>query len=222
MLPRLDTSPPSVDLEAARTMLRRAADDFAQSVALHRMLAFHPGLEWTVGDAAATSRSERRPTWATRTAREPWVDVSEIAGGSFPRSNAERLDVEPSPAAALAARVQAPPPTSSRRRMAAPATSRCGGTASRHLARHARPRPGRVTAARAGRGEALDRPWPITPDDARLVLAPALPLLPCGSTRRPGRRAGCNDLRVGRRQGRSGHPGRPAHGRRRRRTVDVT
>ena len=26
--------------------------------------------------------------------------------------------------------------------------------------------------------KALDQPWPITPDDARLVLASALPLLP--------------------------------------------
>ena len=43
----------------------------------------------------------------SRGGTEPWVDVSDIAGGSLARSNAGRLDLEPvREPAALAARVQ--------------------------------------------------------------------------------------------------------------------
>src|SRR4029079_8987790 len=87
---------PSVDLDTARTAVRRAADDFARLVASAPDAGIPiPGSEWTVGDAAAhvALGTEAYVGYAHGTT-EPWVDVSDIAGGSLARSNSGRLDVE--------------------------------------------------------------------------------------------------------------------------------
>ena len=102
----MNASPPSVDLDAARAAVRRAADDFAHLVVSAPDASIPiPGSEWTVGDAAAhVALGTEAYVGYSRGGTEPWVDVSDIAGGSLARSNAGRLDLEP---AALAARVEA-------------------------------------------------------------------------------------------------------------------
>ena len=134
-----------------------------------------------MGDAAAhVALGTEAYVGYSRGGTEPWVDVSDIAGGSLARSNAERLDLEPlREPAALAARVQAAAAellaTTEGRSGEEPVTwngltvplSAMLGLGLGEYRLH-----GRDVA------KALDRPWPITPDDARLVLASALPLLP--------------------------------------------
>ena len=111
---------------------------------------------------------------------EPWVDVSDIAGGSLARSNAERLGVEPDrEPEALATRVQAAAAD-----LLATTNGRSGDEPVRWngipLTLSAMLGLGLGEYRLHGRdvAKALDRPWPIAPDDPRLVLASALPLLP--------------------------------------------
>ena len=142
----VNASPPSVDLDAARTAVRRAADDFVRLVASAPDASVRiPGSEWTVGDAAAhvALGTEAYVGYAHGTT-EPWVDVSDIAGGSLARSNAGRLDLEPvREPAALAARVRAAAAellatTEGRIRRRGRDVER----PDRLVERHARPRPG--------------------------------------------------------------------------------
>ena len=178
----MNASLPTVDLDAARTALRRAADDFASLVASASDTGVPiPGSEWTVGEAAAHVALGTEAYLGYAHGRtEPWVDVSDIAGGSLARSNAQRLDLEPvREPAALAARVRA-----AATELLATTEGRSGDEAVTWN--------GLTVTLSAmlglGLGEyrlhgrdvamALDRPWPITQDDARLVLASALPLLP--------------------------------------------
>ena len=173
---------PSVDLDAARTAVRRAADDFARLVASAPDAGIPiPGSEWTVGDAAAhVALGTEAYVGYSRGGTEPWVDVSDIAGGSLARSNAGRLDLEPvREPAVLAARVQA-----AAAELLATTEGRSGDEAVTWNGLTV------TLSAMLGLGlgeyrlhgrdvaKALDRPWPITPDDARLVLASALPMLP--------------------------------------------
>ena len=134
-----------------------------------------------MGDAAAhVALGTEAYVGYSRGGTEPWVDVSDIAGGSLARSNAERLDLEPlREPAALAARVQA-----AAAELLATTEGRSGDEAVTWNGLTV------TLSAMLGLGlgeyrlhgrdvaKALDRPWPITPDDARLVLASALPLLP--------------------------------------------
>jgi hypothetical protein len=107
---------------------------------------------------------------------EPWVDVSDIAGGSLARSNAERLDLEPvREPAALAARVQA-----AAAELLAATEGRSGDEAVTWNGLTV------TLSAMLGRGlgeyrlhgrdvaKALGRPWPIPQDDARSQWVPAL------------------------------------------------
>ena len=93
----VDTSRPTIDLDAARAALRRATDDFAALIASapdpdQRI----PDSEWTVRDVAAhvALGSEAYVGYATG-GTEAWVDISDIAGGSLARSNEGRLAAEP-------------------------------------------------------------------------------------------------------------------------------
>jgi uncharacterized protein (TIGR03083 family) len=172
----------SVDLDAARTAVRRAADDFANLVASAPDTGVPiPGSDWTVGDAAAHVALGTEAYLGYAHGRtEPWVDVSDIAGGSLARSNAERLDLEPvREPAVLAARVRA-----AATELLAATEGRSGDEAVTWNGLTV------TLSAMLGLGlgeyrlhgwdvaKALGRPWPIRPDDARLVLASALPLLP--------------------------------------------
>jgi uncharacterized protein (TIGR03083 family) len=178
----VDASLPSVDLDAARTAMRRAADDFATLIAgapdPDQPL---PNSEWTVRDVAVhvALGSEAYVGYATGKT-EAWVDVSDIAGGSLARSNAARL-------AAESARDLSPVAARARAAVAAIVAATDGRPADEQVVWNGTP----VTLGAMlgiGLGEyllhgrdvakALGRPWTITPDDARLVLASALPLLP--------------------------------------------
>ena len=139
------------------------------------------GAEWTIGDVAAhVALGTEAYVGYVGGATDAFVDVSDIAGGSLARSNAARLEADP-------------------RRDLGELADRLGAALSALLdATHGRDGKDAVTwhgqqVALAdmlgmGLGEyvlhgrdiatTLSRSWTIRPDDARLVLASALPLLP--------------------------------------------
>jgi uncharacterized protein (TIGR03083 family) len=178
----VDAVLPTVDLQATRTALLRAADDFATLIAgapdADQPI---PSSEWTVGDVAAhvALGSEAYVGYAAG-ATEAWVDVSDVAGRSLARSNSARLAAEPArDLPALAARAQAA--------VAAVVDATEGRSGDEQVVWNG------VTVSLGamlgiGLGEyrlhgrdvakALGRGWTITPADARLILASALPLLP--------------------------------------------
>jgi uncharacterized protein (TIGR03083 family) len=176
------TSLPTVDLDAVRAALRRAVDDFATLIASapdpDQQL---PGSEWSVRDVAAhvALGSEAYVGYA-RGGSEAWVDVSDIAGGSLARSNTARLGAEPArDLPALAARARAA--------VAALDEAAEGRTGDEPVVWNGMPLTlGAMLGMAVGEyrlhgrdvAKALGRPWTITADDARLVLASALPLLP--------------------------------------------
>jgi uncharacterized protein (TIGR03083 family) len=173
---------PTVDVDAARAALRRAVDDFSELVASAPSAETPiPDSEWSVGDAAVhIALGTEAYVGYAEGGTEPWVDVSDIAGGSLARSNAARLELESVRSSdVLAARV----------RDAAGAL--LDATAGRDGDEPVTWNGQTITlGAMLGMGlgeyrlhgldvaKALDRPWPISPDDARLVLASALPMLP--------------------------------------------
>jgi uncharacterized protein (TIGR03083 family) len=178
----VDASLPTIDLDAARAALRRAADDFLALIASapdpDQPI---PDSEWTVGDVAAhvALGSEAYLGYATG-GTEAWVDVSDIAGGSLARSSADRLAAEPArDLSALAARARAA--------VDALLDATDGRSADERVVWNGTPA---TLGAMLGLGlgeyrlhgrdvaKALDRPWTITPEDARLILASALPMLP--------------------------------------------
>jgi len=140
-----------------------------------------PGSDWTVGDVAAhlALGTEAYLGYATGDT-DPFVDVSDVAGGSLTRTSQARLDAEPErDLAALAERIE---------------------VAVTALLRASEDRAGDEVVTWNGQkvslgamlgiavaeyvlhgqdmAQALSRPWTIRPDDARLVLASALPMLP--------------------------------------------
>jgi uncharacterized protein (TIGR03083 family) len=178
----VDASLPTIDLDAARAALRRAADDFSALIASapdpdQRI----PDSEWTVRDVAVhvALGSEAYVRYATG-GTEAWVDISDIAGGSLARSSAERLAAEPArdlPAlaerakAAVGALIEATEGRSDDEPVVWNGMStKLGAMLGLGLAEYLLH--GRDVA------KALGRPWSITPDDARLILASALPMLP--------------------------------------------
>jgi uncharacterized protein (TIGR03083 family) len=140
-----------------------------------------PGSDWNVGDVAAhlVAGTEAYVRYATG-GSEPFVDVSDIAGGSLTRSNAARLQAEPErDLASLADRLRAGSSAllqaSSRRHhddvvMWNGVPLALGDMLGIGLGEYLLH--GRDIAT------ALSVPWIIRPDDARLVLASALPVLP--------------------------------------------
>jgi uncharacterized protein (TIGR03083 family) len=178
----VDASLPTIDLDAARAALRRAADDFAALIASapepdQRI----PDSEWTVRDVAVhvALGSEAYVEYAAG-GTEAWVDISDIAGGSLARSSAARLAAEPArdlPAlatrakAAVGALIEA---TEGRLGDEAVVWNGMSTTLGAMLGL------GLAEYLLHGRdvAKALGRPWTIMPDDARLILASALPMLP--------------------------------------------
>jgi uncharacterized protein (TIGR03083 family) len=178
----MDSSSPTIDLDATRVALLRAADRFATLIAgapdADQPI---PDSEWTVGDVAVhvALGSEAYVGYASG-ATEAWVDVSDIAGGSLARSSAARLAAEPArdlPVSAARARAA----------VAAIVEAAEGRSAEEPVVWNGMPM---TLGAMLGIGlgeyllhgrdvaKALGRPWTITPDDARLLLAAALPMLP--------------------------------------------
>jgi uncharacterized protein (TIGR03083 family) len=167
---------------AVWTSLGRVADEVCSLVesAPDGGLAV-PGSNWNVGEVVAhlAAGTEAYVRYVTGD-DEPFVDVSDIAGGSLTRSNADRLQTEPErDLVALTDRLRAASSAllqaSSRRHhedvvMWNGQPLALGEMLGIGLAEYLLH--GRDIAT------ALSRPWIIRPDDARLVLASALPLLP--------------------------------------------
>jgi uncharacterized protein (TIGR03083 family) len=140
-----------------------------------------PASEWTVGDVAAhvALGIEAYARYATGN-NEPFVDVSDIAGGSLTRTSAARLqDEHERDLSALAARV---------RDALASLLQATDGRGTDEVVLWNGQEIGLGAMLGMGVGElllhgrdvakALGRPWDISADDARLVLTSALPILP--------------------------------------------
>jgi uncharacterized protein (TIGR03083 family) len=173
---------PALAVAAARTALRRVADEVVALVAsAPDAAAVVPGSTWNVGDVSAhlALGTEAYLGYANGVT-EAFFDLSDVAGGSLSRSSDARLQAEPErDPKALADRMQVAVTT------LLAATE--GRSADQHVIWH-----GEEIGLGAMLGlslaeymlhgrdiaKALRRPWTIRPDDARLVLASALPLLP--------------------------------------------
>jgi uncharacterized protein (TIGR03083 family) len=174
-----DTARDLVDVRAA---LDRAGDRFFDLV-LSAPDAGRPvpGSEWTVGDVAAhVALGTEAYAGFAYGAREPFVDVSDIAGGSLTRSSAGRLHDEPDrDLGALVVRARAALTS-----LLDSIEGRAGDEPvvwnGHEIALDAMVGLGLAEYLLHGRdvAVALHRPWPISPDDARLVLVSALPILP--------------------------------------------
>lgn len=176
------TSPPDVDLVAVRGSLTRAIDRVAELLARVRDPAANvPGMEWTVGEVVAhLALVGEAYTGYARGATEPFVDVSDVAGGSLARTSAARLAAEPErDVSVLATRVtsagssllaatedvDATTPVTWNGQVV-PVSAMLGIALGEYLVHG-------LDIARA-----LSTKWPISAGDARLVLASVLPLLP--------------------------------------------
>lgn len=172
----------TLDLSSASAAVQRAGDRVCELLAGASDPTMRlKGSDWTVRDVAVhlAVMSEVYTGYA-HGETEPFVDVSDIAGGSLARSSAARLEAEAErDLAALAGRLRA-------------------GTAS--LLDACRDRDAGDTVVWNGRtvtvgtllgialaellvhgldvARTLSRPWPIAAGDARLVLDAVLPLLP--------------------------------------------
>ena len=175
-------SEPAVEMAAVRSALGRVASELcalfeSASSADVRI----PRSEWSVGDVAVhVTRGTESYLEYVAGGTDPFLDVSDIAGGSLARTNATRVSEES----------QRDLPTLARRLRTASATL-LEQTADRDgdevVMWHGQPVAlanmlgiGLAEYLLHGRdvAKALSRPWTIRPDDARLVLAAALPLLP--------------------------------------------
>jgi uncharacterized protein (TIGR03083 family) len=172
----------TLETTAVWTALGRVADELCSLVeSAPDAGAAVPGSNWNLGEVAAhvALGTEAYVRYATGDG-EPFVDVSDIAGGSLTRSNAARVQAEPErDLTALAGRLRA-------------ASSALLQASSRRHSDDVVTWNGQPLALGdmlgIGLGEyllhgrdiatALSRPWNIQPDDARIVLAAALPLLP--------------------------------------------
>jgi uncharacterized protein (TIGR03083 family) len=172
----------TLETSAAWASLGRVADEVCALVesAPDGGLAV-PGSDWNVGEVAAhlAAGTEAYVRYVTGS-DDPFVDVSDIAGGSLTRSNADRLQAEPErDLGALGERLRA----------ASSALLRA--SSGRHhedvVMWNGQPLAlGDMLGIGLGEyllhgrdiATALSRPWTIRADDARLILASALPLLP--------------------------------------------
>jgi uncharacterized protein (TIGR03083 family) len=182
MLVTVSGADPAVDITSARSALQRAAGRFSDLLgSAPDPEAPIPGSEWDVAEMAAhvVLISEAYAAFA-RGRTEPLVDVSDVPGGSLARTSAARLAAEP------------------QRELAALRTRLIDGGRSLLEATEGRAGTDLVSwnGQEIGIGEmlgiavgeyllhgldlasALSQPWTIEPDDARLVLAAVLPLLP--------------------------------------------
>jgi uncharacterized protein (TIGR03083 family) len=165
-----------------RAALRRVADDVIALLASGAdARAMVPDSTWNVGDVTAhlTLGTEAYLGYA-RGRAEPFVDVSDIAGGSLARTSGARLEAEPErDLAALAGRLQVAV-TSLLQDTEGRASDDVVTWNGQEIGLGSMLGIGLAEYILHGRdiAKALGRPWPIRPDDARLVLASALPLLP--------------------------------------------
>lgn len=182
MLADVGASDPVVEMPAVRAALGRVADELGALVtsASDAGLAV-PGSEWNLGEVIAhVAIGTEAYVGYLSGSTEPFVDVSDIASGSLARTSAARLDAEPERHLAnLAARL--------RTASSALLEQTDGRRSDEVVMWHGRPVAladmlgiGLAEYLLHGRdiATALSRPWVIQPDDARLVLAAALPLLP--------------------------------------------
>lgn len=171
-----------VDIAAARTALEDAAGRFSALVAsAPNPGAAVPGSDWTIAEVTVhiVLITEAYVGFALG-GTEPFVDVGDIAGGSVARSSAARLDSEPErDLAALVTRLKAA--TS-----ALLQATEGRATAETVVWNGRRIGVGEMLGIAVGEylvhgwdlAKALSQRWTIGPDDARLVLASVLPLLP--------------------------------------------
>ena len=167
---------------AVRAALTRVGDDLCTLVAPADDAATAvPGSEWNVGEVIAhVAVGTEAYVGYLSGVTEPFVDVSDIASGSLARTSAARLEAEPDRDV-----------VSLTRRVRTAASALLDATAGRdpdeEVAWHGRPMAladllgiGLAEYVLHGRdiAIALSQPWTIRPDDARLVLAAAVPLLP--------------------------------------------
>ncbi len=171
-----------VDMAAVRAALARAADELCALVASSPNAGVAvPGSDWSVGEIAAhvVVGTEAYVGYLSGHT-EPFVDVSDIAGGSLARSSADRLAAEPErEVASLVERM--------RSASSALVEETDGRSPDEVVIWHGHP-VALGDMLGIGLGEyllhgrdiatALSRPWIIRADDARLVLGAALPLLP--------------------------------------------
>ena len=168
---------------AVRAALARVTDDLCTLVASADDAATAvPGSEWNVGEVIAhVAVGTEAYVGYLSGATEPFVDVSDIASGSLARTSAARLEAEPERdvvsltdrlRTASSALLDADRPDATAMRWWPGTAGRCAladmlGIGLAEYLLH-----GRDIAI------ALSQPWTIRPDDARLVLAAAVPLLP--------------------------------------------
>jgi len=172
----------AVDIGEVRTALSRVADELCAMLTSAPDAAVGvPGSDWNVGEVAAhLALGTEAYVGYLSGVSEPFVDVSDIAHGSLARTNAARLDADPQRQLVdLAARIRAA--------AAALLEQTAGRDGDEVVSWHGRPMAladmlgiGLAEYLLHGRdiAKALSQPWRIGADDARLVLAAALPLLP--------------------------------------------
>jgi uncharacterized protein (TIGR03083 family) len=173
---------PDVDVTAARAALRRAGERLAVLIeSASDAAAPIPGMEWTVGELAAHVAvvSEVYTGYATGDT-EPFVDVTDVAGGSLTRSSAARLAAEPerdvrvlaqrlrAGLAGLEESTEAMPPD-------APVIWNGQQVSVSQLVGLAL---GEVLIHGLDLSRAVGCSWTISADEARVVLVSVLPLLP--------------------------------------------
>jgi uncharacterized protein (TIGR03083 family) len=182
MLLAVGVSDSAVEMAAVRAALARVAEELSSLVASASSAgATVPGSDWNVGEVAAhVAVGTEAYVGYLSGATEPFVDVSDIAGGSLARTSAARLQAE-----------SERDPAKLAERLRAASSALLEHTDGRHhdevVMWHGQPIAlGDMLAI--GLGEyvlhgrdiaiALSRRWVIQPNDARLVLAGAVPLLP--------------------------------------------
>ena len=172
----------AVEMTAVRAALVRVSDELCALVAstVNADVAI-PGSDWNVGEVTAhLVVSTEAYVGYLAGVTEPFVDVTDIAHGSLARANAARLETEPERhVVRLAQRLRAA--------SSALLEQTEGRDGDEVVAWHGQPVAlgdmlgiGLAEYVLHGRdiATALSRPWTIRPDDARLALAAALPLLP--------------------------------------------
>ena len=182
MLRAVDGSEPTNDMAAVRAALSRVSDELCTLLATAPTADVPvPRSDWNVGEVTAhIAVGTEAYVGYLSGVTEPFVDVTDIAHGSLARSNAARLGAEPERRLVdLTQRVRAA--------SAALLEQTEGREGDEVVAWHGQPIAlgdmlgiGLAEYLLHGRdiATALSRPWTIRPDDARLVLATALGLLP--------------------------------------------
>jgi uncharacterized protein (TIGR03083 family) len=182
MLRAVGVSESAVEMTEVRAALSRVSDELCTLVAATASAdTAVPGSDWSVGEVAAhLAVGTEAYVGYLSGVTEPFVDVTDIANGSLARTNAARLDAEPErQVVGLTERLRAA--------SSALLEQTAGHDRDEVAAWHGQPVAlgdmlgiGLAEYLLHGRdiAIALSRPWTIRPDDARLVLAAALPLLP--------------------------------------------